>query len=104
LDERSLKRHSSSRNVNNKRKRNKINVTKWSWKKFNNPCKTCLSKCNSIIIQMTIWTLMNLTMYRQWKTSRWVNAIICLTCINHPLKRLKLYILPQSLQRSLEHI
>jgi hypothetical protein len=28
LDERSLKRHSSSRNVNNKRKRNKINVTK----------------------------------------------------------------------------
>ena len=40
-----------------------------------------------------------------WKTSRWVNAIICLTWINHPLKkRLKLNILPQSLQWSLENI
>jgi hypothetical protein len=33
-----------------------------------------------------------------------MNAIICLTCVNHPLKRLKLNILPQSLQQSLEHI
>jgi hypothetical protein len=47
--------------VNSKNKRNKMNFMRWSWSKFNNRCRTCLSNHINIIIQMMIPIWMNFT-------------------------------------------